>query len=258
MPPSSRPTDERSPCGGAPTSVLVPDPDPRLHHRLLAGPGDLTPGRSAGLPVRPRPAALRQPDRVEGRCRYPAPGGGRLEPDQIEAMNAAERRVTETLLLQMERVASLPGVEAVALTSVMPFGGVNGSRSNHRGRPAAPSDPREQTERIDPNERPPRSVAPSQVAATLGSASDISVLPVNEKLPGPGDDPEGALSAPSDHPEGRFPPRLEPSVPPPDMRTSPSNEEIWGWTLATGGVWKAGARTSVQPRILVLIARTLR
>ena len=46
--------------------VLVPDPDPRLH-RLLAGPGDLTPGRRAGLPVRPRPAASRQPDRVEER-----------------------------------------------------------------------------------------------------------------------------------------------------------------------------------------------
>ena len=46
--------------------VLVPDPHPCLH-RLLAGPGDLTPGRRAGLPVRPRPAAARQPDRVEER-----------------------------------------------------------------------------------------------------------------------------------------------------------------------------------------------
>ena len=41
--------------------VLVPDADPRLH-RLLAGPGDLADGRRAGLPVRPRPAASRQPD----------------------------------------------------------------------------------------------------------------------------------------------------------------------------------------------------
>ena len=41
-------------------------PDPRLH-RLLAGPGDLTAGRRAGLPVRPRPAASCQPDRVEER-----------------------------------------------------------------------------------------------------------------------------------------------------------------------------------------------
>ena len=46
--------------------VLVPDVDSRLH-RLLAGPGDLTAGRRAGLPVRPRPAAARQPDRVEER-----------------------------------------------------------------------------------------------------------------------------------------------------------------------------------------------
>ena len=46
--------------------VLVSDPDPRLH-RLLAGPGDLTAGRGAGRPVRPRPAASCQPDRVEKR-----------------------------------------------------------------------------------------------------------------------------------------------------------------------------------------------
>ena len=46
--------------------VLVSDPDPRLH-RLLAGPGDLTAGRGGGLPVRPRPAASCQPDRVEER-----------------------------------------------------------------------------------------------------------------------------------------------------------------------------------------------
>ena len=71
-------------------------------------------------------------------------GGGRLDPDQIEAMNADERRTTETLLLQMERVTSLPGVEAVALASVMPFGGVIGSRPiTVAGRPA-PTDPREQ------------------------------------------------------------------------------------------------------------------
>ena len=46
--------------------VRVSDPDPRLH-RLLAGPGDLTAGRGGGLPVRPRPAASCQPDRVEER-----------------------------------------------------------------------------------------------------------------------------------------------------------------------------------------------
>ncbi len=46
--------------------VLVPDVDSRLH-RLLAGPGDLTAGCGAGLPVRPRSAAACQPDRVEER-----------------------------------------------------------------------------------------------------------------------------------------------------------------------------------------------
>ncbi len=56
-------------CTRCTTSVWVrryPVRDPRLH-RLLAGPGDLTAGRRAGLPVRRRPAASRQPDRVEER-----------------------------------------------------------------------------------------------------------------------------------------------------------------------------------------------
>jgi len=39
----------------------------RFCPRLLAGPGDFTPARRAGFPVRPRPAAARQPDRVEER-----------------------------------------------------------------------------------------------------------------------------------------------------------------------------------------------
>ena len=42
--------------------VLVPDPDSRLH-RLLAGPGDLTAGRRAGLPVRERHPLRRDQDR---------------------------------------------------------------------------------------------------------------------------------------------------------------------------------------------------
>ena len=42
------------------------DPNPRLH-RLRAGQGDLTDCRRSGLPVRPRPAASCQPDRVEQR-----------------------------------------------------------------------------------------------------------------------------------------------------------------------------------------------
>ena len=70
-------------------------------------------------------------------------GGGRLDPEQIEAMNADQRRTTETLLLQMERVTSLPGVEAVALASVMPFGEIGARPITVAGRPA-PTDPREQ------------------------------------------------------------------------------------------------------------------
>ena len=42
--------------------VLVSDPDPRLH-RLLAGPGDLTPGRRAGFPF--DPALLRHVSPIE-------------------------------------------------------------------------------------------------------------------------------------------------------------------------------------------------
>ena len=70
-------------------------------------------------------------------------GGGRLDPEQIEAMNADERRTTETLLLQMERVTSLPGVEAVALASVMPFGEI-GARpaKSERDRSPWPAGPR--------------------------------------------------------------------------------------------------------------------
>ncbi len=68
--------------------------------------------------------------------------GGQLGPDELEAMNAREQRFTQTLLMQMERVRNLPGVEAVALASQMPFG-VDGARPLHVvGRPA-PSEPQE-------------------------------------------------------------------------------------------------------------------
>ena len=43
--------------------------------------------------------------------------GGLIEPDELEAMNATARRVTEALLTQVARMKSLPGVEAVALSS---------------------------------------------------------------------------------------------------------------------------------------------
>ena len=71
-------------------------------------------------------------------------GAAAWRPDQIEAMNAAERRATETLLLQMERVESLPGVETVALASQIPFGGIGGRPITVAGRPT-PTDAREQT-----------------------------------------------------------------------------------------------------------------
>ena len=48
--------------------------------------------------------------------------GGQLGPDELEAMNVREQRFTQPLLMQMERVKNLPGVEAVALASQMPFG----------------------------------------------------------------------------------------------------------------------------------------
>ena len=60
--------------------VLVPDADPHLH-RLLAGPGDLTAGRRAGLPVRPRSVAACQPDRVEER--HPSTARSKIDPAKL-------------------------------------------------------------------------------------------------------------------------------------------------------------------------------
>ena len=70
-------------------------------------------------------------------------GGARLEADEIEAMNARAQQSTQTLLSQIERVANLPDVQAVAVAMQTPFAGF-GSRSIHVvGRPP-PSDSREQ------------------------------------------------------------------------------------------------------------------
>ena len=72
--------------------------------------------------------------------------GGRIEPDEIEAMNAAARSATETLLARLERIAILPGVEAVALSSSMPLNRTGAVRPFAvAGRPA-PADPRERLE----------------------------------------------------------------------------------------------------------------
>lgn len=55
--------------------------------------------------------------RIDNPARMFGGSGGLIEPDELEAMNATTRRVTETLLAQMERMRGLPGVEAVALSS---------------------------------------------------------------------------------------------------------------------------------------------
>ena len=69
-------------------------------------------------------------------------GGARLGPDQIAALNAAARNSTGALLVELERVGSLRGVEAVALASRMPLAGAGSRPIEVAGRPA-PSDPRE-------------------------------------------------------------------------------------------------------------------
>ncbi|MYN67178.1 MAG: FtsX-like permease family protein, partial [Acidobacteria bacterium] len=72
--------------------------------------------------------------------------GGRIESDEVEAMNAAARSATETLLARLERIAILPGVDAVALSSSMPLNRTGSVRPfTVAGRPA-PADPRERLE----------------------------------------------------------------------------------------------------------------
>ena len=69
--------------------------------------------------------------------------GGRIESDELEAMNAAARSATEMLLARLERIAILPGVDAVALSSSMPLNRTGSVRPfTVAGRPA-PADPRE-------------------------------------------------------------------------------------------------------------------
>jgi predicted permease len=69
--------------------------------------------------------------------------GGRFGRDEIEAMNARARGFAEALERQTERIASLPGVEAVALSSSLPLNPASRAREVRVvGRPE-PSDPRE-------------------------------------------------------------------------------------------------------------------
>lgn len=70
--------------------------------------------------------------------------GGLIEPDELEAMNATGRRVTEALLAQVARMKSLPGVEAVALSSSStPFRSRAPRAIRVVGRPS-PTDPDDQ------------------------------------------------------------------------------------------------------------------
>ena len=72
--------------------------------------------------------------------------GGRIESDEVEAMNAAARSAAETLLARLERIAILPGVDAVALSSSMPLDRMGSSRwFTVVGRPAL-ANPRERLE----------------------------------------------------------------------------------------------------------------
>ena len=80
------------------------------------------------------------------RARLFQSGGRRIGPDEVEAMNAAARRASGALLARLERIAMLPGVDAVALSSSMPLNRTGAVRPLAvAGRPA-PTDPRERLE----------------------------------------------------------------------------------------------------------------
>ena len=69
--------------------------------------------------------------------------GGRIGPDEVQEMNEAARLASETLLARLERIAELPGVDAVALSSSMPLDPAGPILPVEvAGRPA-PTDPRE-------------------------------------------------------------------------------------------------------------------
>ena len=72
-------------------------------------------------------------------------GGGRLDPDEVDARNAVVLQATEALRRQMARLEDLPGVAAVALSSDRPLNSADSMRPFEvAGRPA-PSDPDEQS-----------------------------------------------------------------------------------------------------------------
>lgn len=67
--------------------------------------------------------------------------GRRFDPEELEALNLAARRSTEALLLQLERVAVLPGVRAAGLATRPPLVTSGSAALGVAGR-SAPSDPR--------------------------------------------------------------------------------------------------------------------
>ncbi len=73
------------------------------------------------------------------------PGGGRLDPDEVDANGAAVLRATEALRSQMARLEDLPGVAAAALSSGLPLNSADSMQPFEvAGRPT-PSDPDEQS-----------------------------------------------------------------------------------------------------------------
>lgn len=69
--------------------------------------------------------------------------GGRIDPDELEAMRTMTRRATQELVTRMERIRALPGVRAAALASAMPLSPAGTVRSIEiTGRPEGPDEPR--------------------------------------------------------------------------------------------------------------------
>ena len=76
---------------------------------------------------------------------YARLGGGRLDPDEVDASNAVVLQVTEALRGQMARLKDLPGVAAAARSSGLPLNSADSMQPFEvAGRPR-PSDPGEQS-----------------------------------------------------------------------------------------------------------------
>ena len=72
--------------------------------------------------------------------------GGRIGPDEVEASYAAARRASEALLGRLERIAMLPGVDAVALSSSRLLNRTGAVRPFEVADRPATSDPRKRLE----------------------------------------------------------------------------------------------------------------